>query len=164
MIVTTVAVLSLTGLLGANVSVQPEWQTDYWKAQTIAAEQHKPLAVFIVKGNVKDALKLTDDAAKELKSHFVAVTINSDDIKNKKLAEAFEMTEGVVISDRTGEKQALRIEGKTSTSDLPQTLARMAKVETATTTEVQGTPVSSSLVPSYFAPASYCPSCQQGRR
>ncbi|MBL8865648.1 MAG: hypothetical protein JNK93_08805 [Planctomycetia bacterium] len=160
----TLAVLTLSGLMGANLSVQPDWQTDYRKALALATKEHKPLAVFIVKGESKKLANLSTEVSKELKAHYIAVTINSADAEGKKLAQAFELTEGVVISDRTGEKQAYRIEGKTNADDLPQTLARLADPKhVTTTTEVHGAaaPVTAA---SFFAPSTYCPSCQQGRR
>jgi hypothetical protein len=160
----TLAVLTLSGMLGANLSTQPDWQTDYRKAMALAVKEHKPLAVFIVKGESKKLANLPADVSKALKANYIAVTINSSDAEGKKIAQAFELTEGVVISDRTGEKQAYRIEGKTSTDDLPQTLVRLADPKhVTTTTEVHGeaAPITAA---SFFAPSSYCPSCQQGKR
>lgn len=161
---TSLAVLALSGMLGANVSTQPEWQSDYRKALAMAVKEHKPLAVFVVKGEGKKLPQLPTDVAKVLKSEYISVTINSNDVEGKKIAQALELTEGVVISDRTGEKQAYRIEGKTSAEDLSKTLVRLAEPNrVATTTEVQGeaAPVT---VTSFFAPAPYCSSCQQGKR
>lgn len=165
----TLAVLTMSGLLGTNLAVQPAWQSDYRTALKMAAEQHKPLAVFITKGKPAD-LKLNDETAKVLKANYVVLAVCSDDAKGKALAQSFEMTEGVVVSDRTGEKQALRIEGTTSPTDLPQTLARLADpTRVSTTTEVQGAApaapsVASQIVPTYYyAPAPTCTSCQQRR-
>lgn len=161
---TSLAMLALSGMLGANVSAQPEWQSDYRKALAMAVKEHKPLAVFIVKGEAKKLQQLPSEVAKVLKSEYISVTINSADVDGKKIAQAFELTEGVVISDRTGEKQAYRIEGKTSTDDLSKTLTRLAEPNrVTTTTEVYGeaAPVTAT---SFFAPAPYCPSCQQQPR
>lgn len=169
---TTLAVLTVSGFLGANLSVQPTWQTDYNTALTLSAKEHKPLAVFITKGSAKTLDQLPDAAAKVLKANYIAVTINSDDATGKKLAAAFEMTEGVVVSDATGAKQALRIEGQTNPTDLAQTLERVATTTQVTTTEVYGgvvaapimmeaPSIASTVVPSYYTPAPYCKNCQQ---
>lgn len=159
---TTLAVMAMSSMLSANLAVQPAWQTDYKAALTLSAKEQKPLAVFITKGSPK-SLELTDATAKVLKANYIVVSINTEDALGKKQAEAFEMTEGVVISDKTGSKQALRIEGQTNPSDLPQTLERLASTTTQlVTTEVQGAPsVASTVVPSYTSPSTYCPSCQQ---
>lgn len=159
----TLAVLTLSGLVGVNAPGQLEWQSDYRKALAIAMKEHKPLAVFIVKGESKQLQNLPSDVTKVLKNEYIAVTINSTDAEGMKLAKAFELNEGVVISDRTGEKQAFRMEGKTNAEDLPQVLIRLADPKhVTTTTEVYGAaPVTAA---SFFAPAPYCPSCQQGRR
>lgn len=159
---TTLAVMAVSGMLSANLSVQPAWQTDYKAALTLSVKEQKPLAVFITKGSPKN-LDLPEAAAKVLKANYIVVSINTEDALGKKQAEAFEMTEGVVISDKTGSKQALRIEGQTAPADLPQTLERLAAATQVVTTEVQGAPsVASTVVPSYYAPSTYCPSCQQG--
>lgn len=165
MISTSLAVLALSGLIQANLTVQPAWQTDYTAAVKLSAKEHKPLAVFITKGAAKNLDQLPDAAAKVLKTNYIAVAINSDDATGKKLAEAFEMTEGVVISDATGGKQALRIEGQTNPSDLPETLERLAQPNhVTTTTEVYGAAPAAVVAPpvtSYYTPAPYCRSCQQ---
>ncbi|QEL20173.1 hypothetical protein [Limnoglobus roseus] len=164
MFTTSMAVLALSGLLGTNLAVQPAWQTDYKAALTLSAKEHKPLAVFITKGAAKNLDQLPDAAAKVLKTNYIAVTINSDDATGKELAVAFGMTEGVIISDATGAKQALRIEGQTNPTDLPQTLERLAQPShVTTTTEVYGAApsVTSTVVPSYYTPAPYCKNCQQ---
>ncbi len=161
---TSFAVMAISGLIGANLSTQVEWKSDYRQAVELAAKEHKPLAVFIVKGDAKKLNQLPTDVQKVLKERYIAVTINSADANGKKLAKAFEINEGIVISDRTGEKQAYRVEGQTSTSDLPQTLVRLAEPNrVTTTTEVHGAaaPVTAT---SYFSPAPYCPSCQLQRR
>ncbi len=182
MLTTSMAVLALSGLLNVNLAVQTTWQTDYKVALTLSVKEHKPLAVFITKGATNTLAQLPEAAAKVLNANYIAVTINSDDATGKKLAEAFEMTEGVVISDATGATQALRIEGQTNPSDLPQTLERLAHPsQVPATTEVYGaapvvtaTPIvtaapvyapapsiASTIVPSYYTPAPACKNCQQ---
>jgi hypothetical protein len=149
----SLAVLCLSGLLGTNLSVQPTWQTDYRTARNLSIEQNKPLAVFISKGKNANLSKLTDETAKLLKTNFVVLTINSEDTKGKSLAEAFEMVEGVVISDRTGAKQALRVDGETNPNNLSQTLARMVEPEPT----APAPSIASQFAPSYLTtPAPVC--------
>ena len=83
------------------------------------AEQHKPLAVFIGRGQAGYTRLVTDgglgaDTAKLLKQGYVSLYLDVDTAAGKQVAESFRMTEGVVISDRTGGVQALRHEGTVS--------------------------------------------------
>ena len=160
MISATLAVMAFAGLFGPSNAGQIKWHSDYRSAQKLAVEQHKPLAVFIAKGSSDLLRKIPTDVAQVLRTDYVAVVVDSDDAEGKKLAAAFELTVGVIVSDRTGEKQALRIEGTLSPGDFSRTLERLANPDrVATTTEVQGTTVAlppplRTYVPA--APAAVC--------
>lgn len=107
MLSATLAVLALTGLIGPSKTSDVQWHKDYSSAMKLAIEQHKPLAVFITKGYTDSLKKISSDSAKILRSDYVVVVIDSEDADGKKLASIFELNVGVVVSDRTGEKQAL---------------------------------------------------------
>jgi hypothetical protein len=118
---TSLAALAVTGALtaGSLTATQPAWQTSYRVALGQVAEQHKPLAVFIGRGQAGYTRLVTDgglgaDTAKLLKQGYVSLYLDVDTAAGKQTAEAFQMTEGVVISDRTGGVMALRHEGTVS--------------------------------------------------
>ena len=136
MLATTFAIVIFTA--SANRITPVNWQTDYAKAYTQAIEKHRPLAVFIGEGaragvNETNGKKLTQD--------FICVYVDANTEAGKKLAASFEMTQGLIISNRTGDKQALRLSGAVSTDDLTQSLDRFAKTETVTTTATSPYPV-----------------------
>lgn len=100
-------------------TVVPTFAPTYSQAVSLAQEQKKPLAVFIGLGAEGFAKLVTDggltaDAARSLKTEFVCLYVDSTTEAGKDLAGSFKMTEGVVISDRTGGVQALRHEGAIS--------------------------------------------------
>ena len=118
---TSLAALAVAGALTAgSLSVtQPAWQTSYRVALGQVVEQHKPLAVFIGRGQAGYTRLVTEgglgtDTAKLLKQGYVSLYLDVDTAAGKQTAETFQMTEGVVISDRTGGVMALRHEGTVS--------------------------------------------------
>lgn len=161
MLSTSLAV-ALTGALAVATPSQPNWQLNYSTAIAHAAEYHKPLAVFIAHGEGGFARVVADgtlptDAVKLLKQGFVCVYVNTDTEGGKKLAGSFAMAEGLVISDRTGEKQALRHPGAVPPADLTRYLEKFGDPNrVVTTTEVQNvvtTPVAPAAVaaPAFYA-------------
>lgn len=122
---TSLAALAVTGVLtaGSLTVTQPTWHTSYRVALGQVAEQHKPLAVFIGRGQAGYTRLVTDgglgaDTAKLLKQGYVSLYLDVDTASGKQVAEAFQMTEGVVISDKTGGTMALRHEGTVSQAAL----------------------------------------------
>lgn len=122
---TSLAALAVAGALtaGSLTPSQPTWQTSYRVALSQVAEQHKPLAVFIGRGEAGYARLVTDgglgaDAGKLLKQGYVSLYLDVETPTGKQVAEAFKMTEGVVISDKTGGTMALRHEGAVSQTAL----------------------------------------------
>jgi hypothetical protein len=158
MLSTSLAAVVLSGVTAASSAVQPSWQTDYVKAAAQAAESSKPIAVFIAHGGAGYARVVADggptaDDARRLKQSYVCLYVDTATDAGKKLADAFEMKEGLVISGRSGEKQALRIEGKVPQADLSKYLTRFAEPErVVTTTETPGV-----VAPVVTAPPVYYP-------
>jgi hypothetical protein len=147
---------ALIFLASANV-VTPSWQPDYSKAYTKAVADHRPLAVFLGEGAKPD---LNSAAAKKLNDSYVVVFVDTASTSGKKLAASFEMTHGLVISDATAGKQALRLNGSISESDLTIALDRFADpTAVVTTTATTAAPVV------YTAPVIYAPQspCASGR-
>jgi len=113
----SLALCAAAGLLAAAPA--PTFAPTYSKALSIAQQQKKPVAVFIGQGAEGFTKLVTDggltaDAAQALKTEFVCLYVDSTTEAGKDLAGSFQMTEGVVISDRTGALQALRHEGAIS--------------------------------------------------
>lgn len=169
MFTTALTALAMTGVLSAgNLIPAPQMVPDYATALRMAEQDAKPVVVFIAKGNdglsqVLPNATLTPEAQQRLKNEFVSVFIDTSTKEGQATAKAFELEEGLVISDRGGHKQALRHTGPVTSETLSRYLERYATVTTVSTTEsVQNNPVKVDT-PS-VNPYSYCPSCQQGYR
>ena len=139
MLSTSLAAVVLSGVAAASTAVPPAWQTDYATAAARAAETKKPIAVFIARGEAGYARVaadggLTADDIRLLRQSYVCLYVDTQTQPGKKLAEAFEMAEGLVISGRAGEKQALRHEGKVPHADLTKYLTRFAESDRVITT------------------------------
>lgn len=124
---------------GAPVGL-PTWQPDYRTALAQSAEQHKPVAVFIAHGKDGHSKLVTSggigaDAAKVLKQSYVCLYVDTDTNAGKELSRAFGMTEGLVISDKSGGAQALRHDGNVTRSDLTGYLTRFADPAAVSQTE-----------------------------
>lgn len=129
---TSILVFALSGLApSADAGGSPSWLTDYSAAGKQSASEKKPLVVFFGSGKAGyDKLssegKLPVAAAAILESKYVCLHIDTSTEHGKRLAELFEVSEGVgvVISDRTGEVQAFRHEGSLANADLVRYLQR----------------------------------------
>ena len=117
----SMALCAAAGFLAAAPvpTAVPTFAPTYGQAVSLAQEQNKPLAVFIGQGTEGFAKLVTDggltpETARSLKTEFVCLYVDSTTEAGKDLAGSFRMTEGVVISDRTGGLQALRHEGAIS--------------------------------------------------
>lgn len=137
---------SLIALVASANNVAPlTWQTDYAKAYAMSVEKHRPMALFIGEGTsgpaqiVKDGL--TESTTKLLKQNFVVVYINTKTASGKKLAESYHITSGLVISDRSGEIQALRLAGTIEADDFAASLVKYSDPNVVvTTTQVSAKP------------------------
>jgi len=139
MLSTSLAALVMSGVVATVPTGSPAWHTDYAAALARAAESNKPIAVFIAHGGTGYARVVAEgnlpaDDARQLGQSYVCLYVDTATEKGKKLAGAFEMNEGLVISDRTGEKQALRHEGKVSREELHKYLTRYADPNRAVVT------------------------------
>jgi hypothetical protein len=135
----------------------PTWQTDYLQARELAVQNGKPLAVVIGSGTAGwgKIVPMNDTTAASMRSGFVCVYIDKTTVSGQKLADAFEMTEsvGLVISDRTGEKQAFRHSGTMSEDDVTKAVARYSStthvVRKTETIEADKQPAESYTQPTY---------------
>ena len=143
----------VTGLAAsASVVGSPTLQADYRTALTESAKLHKPIAVFVGRGTDGYSKIVTNggigaDATKVLNQSFVCVYLDTATESGKTLATAFNLTEGLVISDKTGGVQNLRHEGTVAQSDLKAYLVKYADGTPAAQTETRSTvaPATSSI-------------------
>lgn len=175
MFLTSLAAMAVAGTLSANIAGQPDWTESYGKALSKSGEQQLPVAVFIAPGGLA---KLTDgsdlgaETLKTLKASYVSVNVDTTTEEGKKLATAFGISEGVVLSDRTGKTIALKHEGKVKPTELSGYLTKFAdqKVNTTTEVHVAGAPVAAPTYQSYpvqpqfnpYSSGGYCPTCTSG--
>lgn len=145
MLPTSMAVLVMSSVMAAATPTPlPIWHRDYAAAHALAARQSKPLAVFVGHGDsgvlsVIKQTELSSTTTKLLKNSYVCMYVDTDSESGKKLSTALEMTSGIVISDRTGGKQALRYEGQVSEEDLKSFLIKYSDLQgNVTSTETLG--------------------------
>jgi hypothetical protein len=152
MLTTSIAWLAFA-TAAANTSLNV--QTDYAAAYTAAVEQHRPLAVFINDGKGGPASLVTnglsDAANKLLAENYVTVYIDASTEAGKKVAATFDLNQGLVISNRTGDKQALRLTGTVSTADLDKSLEKFAKADVIVNT------TQTTANPKPYCPTGKCP-------
>lgn len=157
MFTTSLAVVAVAGLLTpGSVAGQPDWAPDYAAALSRAAELRKPVAVFLTSGDLTrltQGEKLGSDVGKTLSTHYVAVQIDTTTESGKKMADAFHMKEGVVISDRTGASIALKHEGAVAATELADYLNRFSGQTVVAATEYRIAGGASPLYPSQVVPS-----------
>ncbi len=158
MTTTILAALALSGVLAPTAKPEFRAQTDYGQAMKQAANEKKPMAVLIGKGDVFAKLmgdsSLTAEAKQLLTEKYVCLAINVETEAGKTLAGQFQMAEGgLIISSAGGTHQALRQSGSVSASDLAKHTGTYATAAgTPATTVTVGAPVTSST-PTYVYPA-----------
>lgn len=120
----------------------PEWTESYGKAIAQAGEKHKPVAVFLSPGEpnkLTNGKGLGSDVLKSLKADYIPVRIDTTTEDGKKLADAFGVSQGVILSDRTGKQVALKYEGTITSEQLTGYLTKYADQKEVVTTEVVST-------------------------
>lgn len=140
---TTFAAVVLSAALAEAPSL-PAWETNYARASTTAVAQRKPLAVFIGRGESGYSRVVGGDmpteASRLLATSYVALYVNTDTAEGKRLAGAFGVDEGLVISSRCGNLQALKYGGPVSSLELAGYLTKYGAADVAvSTTERAGT-------------------------
>lgn len=152
MLSTSLATAVFYGMLASgSVATQPAWHTDYGKALVQATDFKKPVAVFIAQGGdgyaklVKEG-KIPTDAAKVLRQNYVCLYVDAASPTGKALTSSFQMSEGLVISSKAGTHQALRHEGRLTSTELTGYLTKYAESTQPVRTDYAGigaTPVAS---------------------
>ena len=156
MFTTSLTATVVAGLFASgSIAGLPDWTESYGKAITQAGEKQKPVAVFLSPG---EPTKLTNgkglgtEALKSLKTDYIAVRIDTTTEHGKKLADAFGVAQGVVLSDRTGKQIALKHEGTLTPDELASYLSRFAGQKELVTTEVHSSASSPVYAPQYAQP------------
>jgi hypothetical protein len=141
--ITTFAAVVLSSVLTVGEVATPNWQTDYSRAMTSAAAQGKPLAVFIGRGEAGYSQvvggEIPVDAGQMLANNFVSVYVDTDTAAGKDLAGQFGLSNGLVISCKAGNVQALRHTGTVAPQALSGYLTKYSEpARVVTTTERVG--------------------------
>jgi hypothetical protein len=164
MLFTSLAVtVAVAGVAPSLTSTsQPKWQPDYPTAVRVAAAQHKPLAVFVGHGQAGFARLVTDGGpaapvAQALSEKFVSVYVDADSPAGKPLAQALKVTDGLVISDRTGTVVALRHQGPVAPAALTSYVTTYTADQPVVQTVQAGTLAPVVAAPVFAAPV-YAPS------
>jgi hypothetical protein len=170
---TSLATVAVAGLMASgSLAKEPAWQSDYRKALAQAAQQHKPVAVFIARGTSGVNQLVTEgglgsDTTRVLRDNYVCLYVDTGTVRGQALSEAFQIGQGLIISDKTGGVQALRHQGTVSQTDLRNYLNRYVTASQVTQTEFQGVQPAAQTVtqtvvqPAQPAPVSYQPVYQQ---
>jgi hypothetical protein len=165
MFTASLTVSVLAGLFtSGSIAGLPEWTDSYGRAIAQAGEKHKPVAVFLSPGDPNKLTKgkgLGVEVLKSLKSGYIPVRIDTTSEDGKKLADAFGVAEGVILSSRDGKQIALKYEGAITSERLSEYLEKYADQKETVTTEFASasTPV---VQPQYYQPQ-YQPQYQQPR-
>jgi hypothetical protein len=156
---TSLAAVAVSGLvMSGSLATQPAWQSDYRIALTLAAEHQRPIAVFIGRGETGYNRLIADgqfgpEAGKQLRQNYICLYVDSTTTTGQQLAGAFGMSEGLVISDKTGGVQALRHEGTIPRADLGRYLEQYSRSNlTVQQTTYAGRAVQPAPVQTYQTP------------
>jgi hypothetical protein len=124
-----VALVAPPAPLEAQQADRPAWQPTYTAARELGRKEHKPLAVVIGSGE-KGWEKLSPDnhlspaVQKLLADHYVCTYADTSTEPGRRLANAFALSQGLVLSTPDGEVQAFRHSGRIDNRDLEAALGR----------------------------------------
>jgi hypothetical protein len=131
---TSLILFALTSSTSAiDAAPSPSWNRDYALARKQGESEKKPLVVVVASGQggwnkLAHDGSLSDEAKTILTNDYVCVYVDTATEEGKRLAREFEISDalGIVISDRTGNRQAFRHEGDLANPDLARYLKRYA--------------------------------------
>lgn len=130
---TSIVLVALVGAGGIPESAAqtPQWHRDYFAARKLISREHKPLAVFVGRGESgwDDRSKegeLSKEAKNLLDAHYICVYVDTTKAEGRQLADSFDLKEGLVLSDGSGDQQAFRHEGSLSNPDLEKHLRKFS--------------------------------------
>jgi hypothetical protein len=131
---TSLVLLALTSSVSAiDAAPSPSWNRDYALARKQGESEKKPLVVIVASGQdgwnkLAHDGSLSDEAKSIPTIQYVCLYVDTATEDGKRLAREFEISDalGIVISDRTGNRQAFRHEGDLANRDLSRYLRRYA--------------------------------------
>ncbi len=109
------------------------WHSDYPAARRLAAEEKKPLAVFVGKGEegfkkVSRSGELSGKTDKLLRERYVCVYLDRSEVEGKKRAESLAIRgSGLVLTRAGSKKPSFRHVGGLASKDLERYLVRYAE-------------------------------------
>jgi hypothetical protein len=150
---TSILGVALAAAFASAPNLAPAWHNDYRHAREIGERENKPLVVVIGSGksswaNLAKVGEQDESIFRLLRSNYVCLFVDTDTPEGQRLSKIFSMTQGMVISDKSGEVQAYRQAGELPASQVAKALAAHANGEIAR-------PV---YKPTSFG--SSCPSCR----
>jgi hypothetical protein len=117
-------------------TLSPAWHSDYREARDLGEREHKPLVVVIGSSNtpwanLSKVAEQDESINRTLLSSYVCLFVDVDTANGDRLAKFFEMKQGLVISDKSGEMQAYRQAGELPANQVARALTDHAKGEVA---------------------------------
>jgi len=159
---TSLVLMALNGLLIAPLSETVAWHHDYSAARQTGQTHQKPLAVFIGSGaggydKVCRDGKLSADLQKALLDNYICVYVDSTTPAGQQLATDFAVTRGtgLIISDRTGDRQAFYHDGELSEDDLSRWVNHFANPNVVVNTTMTNVSARLSMYPAGSAYSIY---------
>ncbi len=150
MFTTSLTAAAVASFLAAGtLSPSSDWAPSYATARTLAHAHNKPIAVFLTPGNLAkltNGESLPSETSKLISEKYIAVQIDTTTEDGQAVAAAFGVTQGVVLSDGTGDKIALKYTGTVPAVELSGFLIKYSSGTAAITTEYRS-PVSMVATP-----------------
>jgi hypothetical protein len=117
--------MAFVALAMGNLSTAPTWQNDYRTATAQVSASGKPMVVFVGQTGPESVIRegaFSPEMNRLLAQKFVCVYVNTNKTEGQALAQAFQITKGVIISDATGTSQAFSLAGDISAAEFTKTL------------------------------------------
>ena len=120
---TSIMGVALAAAFASAPTLTPAWHHDYRQARELGERERKPLVVVIGSGktpwaNLSKVAEQDESINQTLLSSYVCLFVDTDTTEGQRLAKFFEMSQGLVISDKSGEVQSFRQAGELSAPQL----------------------------------------------
>jgi len=133
---TSIMGVALAAAFATAPTLTPAWHHDYRQARSLGERERKPLVVVIGSGktpwaNLSKVAEQDESINQTLLSSYVCLFVDTDTTEGQRLAKFFEMSQGLVISDKSGEVQAYRQSGELPANQVARALSSHVKGEVA---------------------------------
>ena len=154
---TSIMGVALAAAFASAPTLTPAWHHDYRQARELGERERKPLVVVIGSGktpwaNLSKVAEQDESINQTLLSSYVCLFVDTDTTEGQRLAKFFEMSQGLVISDKSGEVQTYRQAGELSATQVSKALTNHSSGDAPKPAPV-------------YSPTSLggnCPSCRRG--